>query len=614
MSSKKLIWLLFGTLFSLMGCNRPPQADFYEADGIISIHAYSDDPGQFWDSDPEGPTSAIVSKSIKESTAGETTFSFYISNPGIYAFWMLGNAETEVNKPIQLRFLNEQNETISAHRVELRSGKIPGWLNIDQFTEEPVVLQAIEKGFYTLQLESGGVGDLRVSKFHFSKNGDVIPEGAGFPETTDWRMEPSVEKRLEQAKIPPAWVFGTILNYNLFFPDAILYDENHDSESSIQPETKTGSYFGDESRGEDFRFYRNSESIEQSDTNATDLRSFNLYPAENLLDSNHKDNPVPWYRQSGDSGFEALSESVHLLSNPDLVSYESPWLLVLPDWYDSANRVEQNVSDELLIRTIQLSAFQNLMFVPFRTADVSDDVKDQLQRFMNLRRQLFPYIYSYTNRARTVGAKLITGDRNHPDQFLFGEYFLAAPVNEEGARNRELYLPGGSWYHYDTEKLFEGDQQINVEAPLTSIPIFVKAGAIIPKRSDGGDPILTEDYKELILDVYGGDSGNFRLYEDDGESLGYLSGEFSTIAYRYFEGDGYATFNIGAQVNDFPGRREQTEYLIRFKFVDEPEQLTANGEVIPKGEDDWTYDTEQQILVLKWIQTDSDRTEFRIEF
>jgi alpha-glucosidase (family GH31 glycosyl hydrolase) len=188
-----------------------------------------------------------------------------------------------------------------------------------------------------------------------------------------------------------------------------------------------------------------------------------------------------------------------------------------------------------------------------------------------------------------------------------------APVFEESAETRELYLPEGGWYHYESEEFFEGGREVEVEAPLRSIPLFVKAGAIIPKRPYGRLPILTGDNKELILDIYGGNSGTFRLYEDDGETMGYQSGEFSTIAYRYFEGDDYLTFNIGAQVNQFPERRDQTEYTIRFKFVDKPAQITANGEIISDDEA-WIYDAGQRQLLLKWTQNDKVRTEFRVEF
>lgn len=574
-------------------CNRPPVADFYDADGIVSIYADTAYSNTNWATDSSGVAISLVSEQLEERSTGETSISFYIREPGRYAFWLLGHTGPENPQPLQLRFLDGRDETISIHRLELLPEEVPHWLNLDQLTEDPVVLVAENEGFYRVKLESGGAGGLHVSKLHFSKDGSVIPSGAGYPETTDWRMEPEIDKRLLQSSIPPAWVFGVIANQSGNLANNLLFD---------------GDYTGGR-----FNFYTDFISFENLDSEPANSRSFDLYPAQNLLDSTHKNFPLPWYRPKERSGFEALKKTIHFLSNPDLVTYESPWLLILPDWYDPQNEVDGEISEELMIRTLQLSAFQNVMFAPFQSIDQAVENREYYWQLIRFRRELFPYIYSYTNRARTIGTKLITGDRNYPDQFLFGDYFLVAPVFEEGAEIRELYLPEGSWYEYETGQFYEGGQRAKVKVTLYSIPLFVKAGAIIPKRPDGTVPVGSEGNQELILDVYGGDSGTFRLYEDDGESLDYMTGEFSTIAYRYFEGDGYATFNIGARVNNFPGRRDQTEYTIRFKFVDEPVQITANGEAISNDEG-WSYDADQRQLDLNWTQNDRERTEFRIEF
>lgn len=594
-------------------CNRPPAADFYDADGIVSIHADSAYSNANWATDSSGVAYTLVSNPLEERTIAETSFSFFIREPGRYAFWLLGHTNAENSQPLQLRFLDEQDETISIHRIELHPEEVPIWVNQDQLTEEPVVLVVEDTGFYRVQLESGGAGGLQVSKLHFSKDGSVIPSGAGYPETTDWRMEPEINKRLQQSRIPPSWVFGVIMNQSKLSPDGILLDDYFSGGNLGHPDTKIGKSSVEELNSEDFRFYTDSKVINRSFSDTGNSRSLVLYPAQNLLDTTHKNVPLPWYRPAESSGFEALRNSIHFLANPDLVTYESPWLLILPDWYDPQNQVEDKISEELMIRTLQLSAFQNVMFVPFQSIDQAVENQEYYRQLIRFRRELFPYIYSYSNRARTIGTKLITGDRDYPDQFLFGDYFLVAPVFEEEANSRELYLPEGGWYHYETGEYFEGEQNLEVDASLYSVPLFVKAGAIIPKRPDGIYPVVTDNNQELILDVYGGDSGTFRLYEDDGESLGYLCGEFSTIAYRYFEGDGYATFNIGAQVNQFPGRRDQTEYIIRFNFVDEPVQITVNGEVI-SNEDAWSYQADRQQLDLKWTQNDTERTEFRIEF
>ncbi|PKD44118.1 DUF5110 domain-containing protein [Rhodohalobacter barkolensis] len=599
----------------LWSCNRPPQADYYNAEGIVSIHVSEAEGNEYWENYRNPPVFSLRSLDVSDNEPGELELQFYVQNAGSYALWILGASETGQNNPLQLRLLDENDEFISTHRVELNGESIPNWVNRDQFTDDPVVLNFAKEGFYKLQLESGGVGGLHVSKIHMSKNGDLIPNGTGYPETKDWRIDPVIDKRLEQSAIPPAWVFGSIVNQNqnIEMADALLIDQNDSGQNAFSPHFKLGRLSTES--GPDFVYYSDYQPFEDLNVESRRSRGLNLYPAQNLLDSRYKDFPLPWYKPEITAGFDYMKEAVNILSNPDLATYESAWLVIPPEWYEPGNLNNIRPSDELILRTLQLSAFQNVMFTPAADDGFSDELLEELKNLIQLRQQLFPYIYSYTNRARTVGTKLITGYRDFPGQFLFGEYFLVAPVFEEGADNREVYLPEGVWYNFQTEEMFEGGQSFTVDVSMNSLPLFVKGGGIIPQRPDA-KPILLGNNSKLLIDVYSGGSGSFRLYEDDGESLEYQSGEFSTIAYRYFEGEGYSTFNIGAMVNGFSDRRKQTDYEIRFKMVDEPTQITVNGNILDRTNESqgWNYDREKRTLFIYWNQMDSNRSEFRIEF
>lgn len=610
------ISLLLISIF-LCSCNRPPQADYYDAEGVISIHVSEAEGNEYWENYRSPPIFSMRSVDVSDNEPGELELQFYVQNGGNYALWMLGASESGQNKPLQLRLLDENDEFISTHRVELNGESISNWVNRDQFTDDPVVLNFAQEGFYKLQLESGGVGGLHVSKIHISKNGDLIPYGTGYPETKDWRMDPVIDKRLEQTATPPAWVFGTIVNQkqNFEIADALLIDRNKSGQYAFSPHFKIGSFSTESENDPDFVFYSDYQSLEDLNVESRRSRKLNLYPVQNLLDRRYKDYPLPWYRPESTSGFDYLKEAVNVLSNPDLATYESAWLMIPPEWYRPGNLNNIRPSDELVLRTFQLLAFQNVMFTPVADDGFSDEVLEELKNLIQLRQKLFPYIYSYTNRARTVGTKLITGNRDFTGQFLFGEYFLVAPIFDEGADNREVYLPEGVWYDFQAENKFEGGQSFTVDVSTNSLPLFVKGGGIIPQRPDA-KPILLGNNNKLLIDVYSGGSGSFRLYEDDGESLEYQTGEFSTIAYRYFEGEGYSTFNIGAMVNGFADRRKETDYEIRFKMVEEPTQVTANGNTLnrtnePQG---WKYDREKRCLFIFWNQTDTNRTEFRIEF
>jgi hypothetical protein len=106
------------------------------------------------------------------------------------------------------------------------------------------------------------------------------------------------------------------------------------------------------------------------------------------------------------------------------------------------------------------------------------------------------------------------------------------------------------------------------------------------------------------------------MYEDDGLSNAYRQGELSTTAFRYFEGDGYSTFTIGEVFNRFEGQPPQKEMTMRFLYTDEPSGVTANGETVPKGEGlgEWSYDANERLLTIRWIQPNDIKTDFRIMY
>jgi alpha-glucosidase (family GH31 glycosyl hydrolase) len=109
------------------------------------------------------------------------------------------------------------------------------------------------------------------------------------------------------------------------------------------------------------------------------------------------------------------------------------------------------------------------------------------------------------------------------DEYMFGPAFLVAPVTEQGATSRSVYLPAGvKWYNYWTNEQFDGGQTIPVSAPIDTIPIFVRAGSIVPL----GTAIESTEQKQDIakIRVYPGANGVFSLYNDDGKTYAYEKG------------------------------------------------------------------------------------------
>jgi alpha-glucosidase (family GH31 glycosyl hydrolase) len=107
-----------------------------------------------------------------------------------------------------------------------------------------------------------------------------------------------------------------------------------------------------------------------------------------------------------------------------------------------------------------------------------------------------------------------------PDEYMFGPAFLVAPVTEQGATSRSVYLPAGSdWYNYWTNERIKGGQTITAAAPIDTIPLFVRAGSIVPL----GTTILSTSEKQDIekVRVYPGANTDFTLFSDDGTTYAY---------------------------------------------------------------------------------------------
>ncbi|MGA1797359.1 TIM-barrel domain-containing protein [Sphingomonas sp. 4RDLI-65] len=170
-----------------------------------------------------------------------------------------------------------------------------------------------------------------------------------------------------------------------------------------------------------------------------------------------------------------------------------------------------------------------------------------LARFLKLRYRLMPYIYSLGYQTYKTGAPfmraLFMDFPNDPkvatigDQYMFGPAFLVAPVTEQGATTRTVYLPAGTdWYDYWTEQRFTGGQTITVKAPIEQIPLFVRAGSIIPM---GAEIQSTATRQKLdSIRVYPGRSSDFTLYDDDGVTNDYKKTGGSVATLRWDDASG----------------------------------------------------------------------------
>jgi alpha-D-xyloside xylohydrolase len=229
---------------------------------------------------------------------------------------------------------------------------------------------------------------------------------------------------------------------------------------------------------------------------------------------------------------------------------------------------------ELLIRWFQYATFCPIFRVHgwISNAEIwnyGPKVLDIATKYDELRYYLLPYIYSsawgVTNRGETLMRALpleFTSDvrsRGVSDEFMFGDALLINPVTTEGATQRKVYLPAGTnWVDFWTGKREAGGQSITADAPLDKMPIYVRAGSIVPfgprveSASAKADPIE--------LRIYGGANGEFNLYEDEGDNYDYEHGAHSIIQIRW--DDKAEKLSIGDRQGSFPGMLEHRTFHI----------------------------------------------------
>lgn len=198
--------------------------------------------------------------------------------------------------------------------------------------------------------------------------------------------------------------------------------------------------------------------------------------------------------------------------------------------------------------------------------------------YTKLRYRLLPYIYSLVGKTYLDDYTLLRGlamDFNHDanihniaDQYMFGPSLLINPVSDFKARQRSVYLPAtNAWYDFYTGNFLEGGQNITANAPLERMPVYVKAGSIIPA---GPELQYTSEKKTdpLTLYVFTGQDAAFTLYEDEGTNYNYEQGKFSTVEITYTEATAELTF--GKRQGEFVGMTPQREVLIVWVKKDRP--------------------------------------------
>jgi len=174
--------------------------------------------------------------------------------------------------------------------------------------------------------------------------------------------------------------------------------------------------------------------------------------------------------------------------------------------------------------------------------------------YLNTRSQLMPYLYSAAWETHTTGIPLIRSlGLEFPedptawataDAYLFGPSLLVAPVFEQGATERKVYLPAGGWYDFWTAKRVEGGTNVTVPTTLETMPLFVRAGSIVP-TGPVKQYVAEPSTEPVRLTIYPGADGNSQLYDDDGMSFAYEKNAYVIVDLKWDDAKRTLHYSVG---------------------------------------------------------------------
>jgi len=261
-----------------------------------------------------------------------------------------------------------------------------------------------------------------------------------------------------------------------------------------------------------------------------------------------------------------------------------------------------NATAELFARWMQVGMLYPLMrgHSALTTAQhepwvFGDRVEKICREYIELRYRLLPYLYTLFWEAATTGAPIVRPLLYHfpndpqtftlSDQVMLGSSLLAAPIYRPGVEHRAVYLPKGRWYDWWSGEAIDGPTHILVHAPLERMPLYVRAGSIIPMA-----PVMQyvdeRPLDQLTLRIWKG-TGEWTLYEDDGHTFEYKTGASCTTTYRVRTEGQQTLVEIKAREGGFsPAAREAIVELVGVgeqRFVDDgtERQLTFST---PEGQ------------------------------
>ena len=307
---------------------------------------------------------------------------------------------------------------------------------------------------------------------------------------------------------------------------------------------------------------------------------------------------------------------------------------------------------DLYARWVQLGAFQPLLRLHSNHGDrlpwdYPQPANGIAASFLRLREALVPYTYTLADQAAETGLPITrplyldypneSDAYAHPGEYLNGPDMLVAPVTTPGnIATQKVWFPPGRWVDWFTGATFDGPSTQTLTVPLDRMPVFVRAGGIVPEQR-GDLNVSAAAGKPLTIRVFSGASGRFSLYQDAGSGLGYTRGQFSITPITSEPGarmtspsprpgcapgpEGTApasdsgaasTVIIGPACGHYAGEPGTRDYEIQMVDLSQPRQVRLDGQALPQvspgGTDGWWYDASAQTVTVALPASRTDQT------
>jgi hypothetical protein len=267
-----------------------------------------------------------------------------------------------------------------------------------------------------------------------------------------------------------------------------------------------------------------------------------------------------------------------------------------------------HLADDMYARWVQFATFQPVDRLHSDHGDrlpwdYPGAAQASAERFLRLREALVPYTYTMARQANQTGLPLVRPMYlDYPAQeaaysatgeYMYGDDMLVAPITSAG-NSVAVWVPPGAWTDYFTGATYTGPATVTMSAPLSRMPVLVKAGGLVPTRTDYVHNQKQSAATQLTVTVAAGASGAFSLYADAGEGNANQSGQFTTTPLSW--ADATRTFTVGAASGSYPGAPTARAWTLRLSNSSAPTAVSVDGAQLP--ETAWSYNRDSRIVTV----------------